>query len=84
MPTIPTMSLKTAPIQFAEFRPVQYTPQIADSTLLSKSLSMQEARAKEARSTLGNTDTLLNGIRNAINPEEYDWFENQANGIRKK
>lgn len=84
MPTIPTMSLKTAPIQFAEFKPVQYTPQIADSTLLAKSLSMQEARAKEARSTLSNTDTLLNGIRNAINPEEYDWFENQANGIRKK
>lgn len=84
MPNIPTMSLKTAPIQFAEFKPVQYTPQIADSTLLAKSLSMQEARAKEARSTLGNTDTLLNGIRNAINPEEYNWFENQANDIRKK
>lgn len=84
MPTIPTMSLKTAPMQFAEFKPVQYTPQIADSTLLAKSLSMQEARAKEARSTLGNTDTLLNGIRNAINPEEYDWFDNQANGIRQK
>lgn len=84
MPNIPTMSLKTAPIQFAEFKPIQYIPQIADSTLLAKSLSMQEARAKEARSTLGNTDTLLNGIRNAINPEEYSWFENQANDIRKK
>lgn len=84
MPTIPTMSLKTAPIQFAEFKPVQYTPQIADSTLLAKSLSMQEARAEKARSALGSTDTLLNGIRNAINPEEYTWFENQANDIRKK
>ena len=84
MPNIPTMSLKTAPIQFAEFKPVQYTPQIADSTLLAKSLSMQEARAKEARSTLGNTDTLLANIKNAINPEEYNWFENQANDIRKK
>lgn len=84
MPTIPTMTLKTAPIQFAEFKPTQYTPQIADSTLLAKSLSIQEARAKEARTILGNTDTLLNGIRNAINPEEYTWFENQANDIRKK
>lgn len=84
MPTIPTMSLKTAPIEFAEFKPVQYTPQIDDGTLLAKSLSMQEARAKEARTTLGNTETLLNGIRNAINPEEYDWFENQAKDIRKK
>ena len=84
MPNIPTMSLKTAPIQFAEFKPAQYTPQIADNTLLAKSLSMQEARAKEARSSLGNIDTLLNGIRNAINPEEYNWFENQANDIRKK
>ena len=84
MPTIPTMSLKTVPIQFAEFKPVQYTPQIADSTLLAKSLSMQEARAEKARSALGSTDTLLNGIRNAINPEEYTWFENQANDIRKK
>ena len=84
MPNIHTMSLKTAPIQFAEFKPVQYTPQIADNTLLAKSLAMQEARAKEARSALGNIDTLLNGIRNAINPEEYNWFENQANDIRKK
>lgn len=84
MPNIPTMSLKTAPIQFAEFKPVQYTPQIADNTLLAKSLSMQEARAKEARSALGNTDTLLASIKNAINPEEYNWFENQANDIRKK
>lgn len=84
MATIQTMSLKTAPIQFAEFKPAQYTPQIADSTLLAKSLSMQEARAEKARSALGSTDTLLNGIRNAINPEEYTWFENQANDIRKK
>lgn len=84
MPNIPTMSLKTAPIQFAEFKPAQYTTQIADNTLLAKSLSMQEARAKEARSALGSTDTLLANIKNAINPEEYDWFENQANDIRKK
>lgn len=84
MPNIPTMSLKTAPIQFAEFKPVQYTPQIADNTLLAKSLLTQEARAKEARTTLGNTDNLLAGIKNAINPEEYNWFENQANDIRKK
>lgn len=84
MPNIPTMSLKTAPIQFAEFKPAQYTPQIADNTLLAKSLSMQEARAKEARSTLGSIDTLLAKIKNAINPEEYNWFENQANDIRKK
>lgn len=84
MPKIPTMSLKTAPIQFAEFKPVQYTPQIDDGTLLAKSLSMQEARAEKARNALTNTDSLLTGIRNAINPEEYDWFENQANDIRKK
>lgn len=84
MSNIPTLSLKAAPIQFAEFKPIQYTPQIADNTLLAKSLSMQEARAKEARTTLNNTDTLLSGIRNAINSEEYDWFENQANDIRKK
>ena len=84
MPNIPTMSLKTAPIQFAEFKPVQYTPQIIDSTLLAKSLSKQEARAKEARTTLGNVDTLLASIKNAINPEEYNWFENQAKDIRKK
>lgn len=84
MPTIPTISLKTAPIEFAEFKPVQYTPQITDSTLLAKSLSMQEARSEKARTALGSTDTLLNGIKNAINPEEYTWFENQANDIRKK
>lgn len=84
MPNIPTMSLKTVPVKFAEFKPIQFTPQIDDGTLLAKSLAMQEARAEKARNALGNTDTLLNGIKNAINPEEYTWFENQANDIRKK
>lgn len=84
MPNIPTMSLKTVPVKFTEFKPIQFTPQIDDGTLLAKSLAMQEARAEKARNALGNTDTLLNGIKNAINPEEYTWFENQANDIRKK
>ena len=38
------MSLKTAPLQFASFIPVQYTPQTVDYTSFARSMAAQEAR----------------------------------------
>ena len=82
MADIPTMSLKAAPIQYSAFTPVQYTPQIADSTLLAKSMAAQEARQKEANQYLLAIDTTLNEKRKLLNKADYDWMAQQADTIR--
>lgn len=82
MADIPTMSLKAAPIQYSAFTPVQYTPQVADSTLLAKSMAAQEARQKEANQYLLAIDTTLNEKRKLLNKADYDWMAQQADTIR--
>ena len=82
MADIPTMSLKVEPMKFATFTPVQYTPQIADSTLLAKSMAAQEARQKEANQYLLAIDTTLNEKRKLLNKADYDWMAQQADTIR--
>lgn len=82
MADIPTMSLKAAPIQYSAFTPVQYIPQIADSTLLAKSMTAQEARQKEANQYLLAIDTTLNEKRKLLNKADYDWMAQQADTIR--
>lgn len=84
MPDIPQMSLKVAPMQFATFTPTSYIPQVADATLLSKSLLMQEARQKESAQALDTIDTALSGIRANLNVAEHDWLDSKANEIRNK
>lgn len=82
MANIPTMSLKAAPMQFATFTPVQYTPQTADPTLLAQSMAAQEARQKEANQYLLAIDTTLNEKRKLLNKADYDWMAQQADTIR--
>lgn len=82
MPSTPLMSLKSAPIQFATFTPVEYKMPEEDNTLLAKSLSMQEARDKEARTYRSNLDTYLANARNSLNKDEYDWLAKKANAIQ--
>lgn len=82
MADIPTMSLKAAPIQYSAFTPVQYTPQIADSTLLAKSMAAQEERQEKANQYLLAIDTTLNEKRKLLNKADYDWMAQQANTIR--
>lgn len=84
MADIPSMSLKVAPLQFATFTPTQYTPQAPDSTLLAKSLLMQENREKESNQNMDAIDTALAGIRSNLNVAEHDWLDNKANEIRTK
>ena len=82
MPDIPTMSLKAAPIQYSAFTPIQYTPQIADSTLLAKSMAAQEARQEKANQYLLAIDTTLAEKRKLLNKADYDWMAQQANNVR--
>lgn len=82
MADIPTMSLKAAPIQYSAFTPIQYTPQIADSTLLAKSMAAQEARQEKANQYLLAIDTTLAEKRKLLNKADYDWMAQQANNVR--
>ena len=82
MADIPTMSLKAAPIQYSAFTPIQYTPQIADSTLLAKSMAAQEARQEKANQYLLAIDTTLAEKRKLLNKADYNWMAQQANNVR--
>lgn len=82
MADIPTMSLKAAPIQYSAFTPIQYTPQISDSTLLAKSMAAQEARQEKANQYLLAIDTTLAEKRKLLNKADYDWMAQQANNVR--
>lgn len=82
MADIPTMSLKVAPMQFAAFTPMQYTPQTADPTLLSRSMAAQEARQEKANQYLLAIDTTLAEKRKSLNKADYDWLAQKAEKIR--
>lgn len=84
MADIPTMSLKAAPMQFATFTPVQYTPQTADPTLLSRSMAAQEARQEKANQYLLAIDSTLAEKRKLLNKADYDWMAQQANAVRSE
>ena len=76
------MSLKVAPMQFAAFTPMQYTPQTADPTLLSRSMAAQEARQEKANQYLLAIDTTLAEKRKSLNKADYDWLAQQAENAR--
>ena len=59
MADIPSMSLKVAPLQFANFTPTTYKMETADPTLLAKSLTMQEAREKETSQNIDAIDSVF-------------------------
>lgn len=85
MPDISTMSLKVAPIQFNNtFTPAQYTVQPLDSTLLARSLQLQEAREKESRANIDAIDNALAATRAQLHSSEHNWFDTKANNIRKE
>ena len=84
MADIPSMSLKVAPMEFAAFTPVQYTPQTADPNILAKSMAMQEARQEKANQYLLAIDNTLAEKRKLLNKADYDWLAKQADDIRDK
>lgn len=84
MADIPTMRLNVAPMQFATFTPIQYTPQTPDPTFLSQSMAAQEPREKEANQYSSAIDATLAEKRKALNKADYDWLEDQADALRSK
>lgn len=72
------MSLKTAPLQFASFTPVQYTPQTIDYTSFARSMAAQEAREEKANQYLTLIDNTLAEKRKRLNKEDYGWLAEQT------
>lgn len=75
---IPTLSLKAAPFQFAEFKPIQYTPKEIDRTILDRSLQQIDVRDKQARNMLDAYVKDTNAIRSELNSEEWDDYDAQV------
>lgn len=78
------MSLKTAPLKFASFTPVQYTPQTVDYTSFVRSMAAQEAREEKANQYLTLIDSTLEEKRKLLNKEDYSWLAKQADNVRKE
>ena len=72
------MSLKTAPLKFASFTPVQYTPQTIDYTSFARSMAAQEAREEKANQYLTFIDNTLAEKRKHLNKEDYSWLAEQT------
>lgn len=78
------MSLKTAPLTYASFIPVQYTPQPTDYTNFARSMAAQEAREEKANQYLTFIDNTLGEKRKLLNKEDYGWLAEQADKYRQE
>lgn len=84
MENIPLMSLKAAPIQFATFTPIQYTPKTSDPTLLAKSMAAQEKREEEANQYMNAIVATLADKRQALNKADYQWLADKTNDMKSQ
>lgn len=78
------MSLKTAPLTYASFIPVQYTPQPTDYTNFARSMAAQEAREEKANQYLTFIDNTLGEKRKLLNKEDYGWLVEQVDKYRQE
>lgn len=78
---LPTMTLKTAPLQFAEFKPLVYQQQVADKNILRDSLNKIEARRREANANKDAYIQSVSEIRDFLDPTEYANFDKEFNNI---
>lgn len=84
MPTIPTLTLKTVPLQGAAFTGSQYNYQGEDLAILRDSIAQKEARLEKAYQQMGAIDSALGGIESQLNKREAGWFTNYKNNIKKQ
>lgn len=84
MAEFPTLTLKTVPFQFGEFKPTTYTPQEVNIDILNRSMEKIEARKLQARASADTLTKATNELRAQLNPLEYEEFDNRINGIREQ
>lgn len=83
MANIPTISLKSVPLQYTAFTPVQFTSQTADPTLLSKSMKEQEQREEKANAYMAAINDTLEKKRLGLNKADYGWMAELADNTRR-
>lgn len=83
MANIPTISLKSVPLQYTAFTPTQFTSQTADPTLLSKSAKEQEQREDKANAYLAAINDTLEKKRLGLNTADYGWMAELADNTRR-
>ena len=83
MANIPTISLKSVPLQYTAFTPEEFISQTADPTLLSKSMKEQEQREKEANAYFAAINDTLEKKRLGLNTADYGWMAELADNTRK-
>lgn len=81
---LPKLTLKTAPMQFAEFKPIVYEQQVADTGILRESLNKVEARRREANSLKDQKLEVIKNIRNVLDPSEYANFDKQVGELSNR
>ena len=79
---IPTISLKTAPIQFNNSNFTTYTTQLPEPNLLRQSMVLQEGREEKANQIRDLIDASIVKARDSLNVAEHDWLNKQADKIR--
>lgn len=83
MANIPTISLKTVPLQYTAFTPEEFVPQTSDPTLLTQAAKDQEQREKEANAYFAAINDTLEKKRLGLNTADYEWMKELSNNIRK-
>lgn len=83
MANIPTISLKTAPLQYTAFTSEEFVPQTSDPTLLSQAAKDQEQREREANAYFAAINDTLEKKRSGLNKADYEWMAELSNNIRK-
>lgn len=84
MAGLPTLSIRTTPFQFTPFQPLVYQQEVADKNILRQSMDRKEARRREATSTRLSYIDRMKGVRESLNPSEYDWFDNEFQTINDR
>lgn len=83
MANIPTISLKSVPLQYTAFTPEEFVPQTSDPTLLTQAAKDQEQREKEANAYFAAINDTLEKKRLGLNTADYGWMKELSNNIRK-
>ena len=83
MANIPTISLKTAPLQYTAFTPEEFVAQTSDPTLLTQAAKDQEQREREANAYFAAINDTLEKKTSGLNTADYGWMAELSNNIRK-
>lgn len=74
---IPNLTLKVAPFQFAEFKPLVYQQPVADTAIMRDSFNKREARRREANALAEDKLNTIKAIRGVLDPSEYSNFDKE-------